>query len=176
LAGVLPHAGSRRCRNEVCSRTPSIASHFRIWLPSPKKVSEGELLRFDKNVMPRRTSATGAGTVLAALALQEFETFDTRSGQDECTHSDRRKTSSWSRSSRWRSPPRASGYCCRTIRPRTPRSSAVQFIAWTEGVSPAHDSLRDKSKPRCGSRRLLGSLASGGRPQRTRIFLPQRCI
>ena len=54
-----------------------------------QEVSEGELLRFDKNVMPRRTSATGAGTVLAALALQEFETFDTRSGQDECTHSDR---------------------------------------------------------------------------------------
>ncbi len=54
-----------------------------------QEVSESELLRFDKNVMPRRTSATGAGTVLAALALQEFETFDTRSGQDECTHSDR---------------------------------------------------------------------------------------
>lgn len=36
--------------------------------------------------------------------------------------------------------------------------------------------LQPKSKPRCGSRRLLGSLASGGRPQRTRIFLPQRCI
>jgi superfamily I DNA/RNA helicase len=28
-----------------------------------QEVSEGELLRFDKNVMPRRTSATGAGTV-----------------------------------------------------------------------------------------------------------------
>jgi hypothetical protein len=28
-------------------------------------------------------------TVSAALALQEFETFETRSGQDECTHSDR---------------------------------------------------------------------------------------
>jgi hypothetical protein len=59
-----------------------------------QEVSEGELLRFDKNVMPRRTSEQdfrnwGRHRFGRALALQEFETFDTRSGQDECTHSDR---------------------------------------------------------------------------------------